>query len=53
MHDRERTEIYDLIEAKMDVTQFLDFLDISFAEVLDKFWLEILNNEDALWSELG
>lgn len=47
------TELKELIAAKMDVLQLIDFLDLSFEEVIDALEEYIDDAGDALWKELG
>lgn len=43
------TDVKELIVAKMDPLEFLDALDISFQELVDKFTEEIQDNwEDVI-----
>jgi len=43
----------DLIEAGMDVESFVDFLDIDFREIIDRFEDVIEENRERLQKELG
>lgn len=44
-------ELKTLIAHKMDVLQFLDFINMSFEELLDSVDFE--EYEEALWNALG
>ena len=45
--------IKDLIEAGMDIVSFMDFLDIDFREVLDRFDDKIEEEHGRLTKELA
>lgn len=46
MHDVE--ELKDLVEAGFDPDTFLDFLDIDFRDLLDRFEDELIEHEQKL-----
>lgn len=46
-------DLKDLIEAGMDIVSFMDFLDIDFREVLDRFDDVIDENDERLKKELA
>ncbi len=43
------TDLKTLIAAKMDVTQFLDFLGLELSDILDKFDEEIETEQDRFY----